>query len=113
MNSIRTKLAVAVITLFIVALSILAGLNYWQAKKIIQQDVENELAAVAQTRGGNIGMWLDNRKTELAAIARSPIMTSGNREAMMSYIVAEINNNKIYENIFWTDDKGNYVILTV
>ncbi|HEY3425783.1 MAG TPA: methyl-accepting chemotaxis protein [Negativicutes bacterium] len=109
MNSIRTKLAVTVITLFFVALSILAGLNYWQAKKILQQDVENEMAAVAQTRGEKIGMWLENRKTELTAIARSPIMNSKNREAILSYIISEMNNNKIYENIFWTDDKGNYI----
>ena len=109
MNSIKTKLAVVVITLFSVALATLAGLNYWQAKKILIQDVETEIAATAQGRSGEIGMWLDNRKAELGAIARSPILLGGNREATVAYISAEIKNNAIYENIFWTDDKGNYL----
>ena len=109
MNSIRIKLAAGVITLFIVVLGILAGLNYWQAKKILVQDVETEIAAIAQNRGGELGMWLDNSKIEMAAIARSPIMTSGTRESMTAYIAGEINKNKIYENIFWTDDKGNFI----
>ncbi|MDF2572509.1 MAG: mcpA 1, partial [Sporomusa sp.] len=109
MNSIRIKLAVAVITLFIIALCTLAGLNYWQAKKILVNDVETEVAAIAEGRGGELALWLDKSKTEMAAVARSPIVLSGNREAMTAYIVAEINKNKMYENIFWADDKGNYI----
>ena len=108
-KSIRAKLSIIVITLFVVALGVLAGLNYWQSQKMLTQDVENEIALVAQTNGEAIGMWLAGHKTELETISRSPIMTSGNREAMVSYISSEINNNKIYENIFWTDDKGNYL----
>jgi len=108
MNSIKTKLALIVISLVTIALSILGGLNYWQAEKILVQDVENEIASVAQNRGGEIGMWLDKSKTELVTIARSPIMMSGNQETMASYIDTEMKNNKIYENLFWTDDKGNY-----
>ncbi len=108
-QSIRAKLSVIVISLFVVALSVLAGLNYWQSQKMLTQDVETELALVAQNNGEAIGRWLEEHKTELAAIARSPIMVSGNREAMVSYITSEIKNNKLYENIFWTDSKGNYV----
>lgn len=108
-KSIRAKLAVTVITLFVVALGVLAGLNYWQSQKMLTQDVENEIALVAQTNGEAVGMWLAEHKTELEAISRSPIMASGNREAMVSYIISELNNNKLYENIFWTDAQGNYL----
>ena len=109
MKSIRAKLAVTVITLFVVALGVLAGLNYWQSQKMLTQNVENEIALVAQTNGEAVGMWLAEHKTELEAISRSPIMASGNREAMVSYIISELNNNKLYENIFWTDAQGNYL----
>lgn len=108
MNSIRIKLAVIVIILFTMALGILAGLNYWQAKKIMLKDAENEISAIAQSCGEELGLWLDKNETGLVAIARSPIMKSGNREAIVPYIVSEINNNKIYENIFWTDAQGNF-----
>lgn len=109
MHSIRAKLSAIVISLFVVALGVLAGLNYWQSEKMLRQDIEEETALIAQYNGEAIGRWLDERKTELAAIARSPIMASGNREAMVPYIISEINNNKLYENIFWTDNMGNYV----
>ena len=109
MKSLRVKLSVIVVTLFVSALGVLAGLNYWQSQKMLIQAVENELVLVAQTNGEAVGMWLTEHKTELEAISRSPIMTSGNREAMVSYIRSEINNNKIYENVFWTDAKGAYI----
>lgn len=108
MKSIRAKLAIVVITLFVIALGLLSGLNYWQAKKLLVQDAETNLSAVVDATGTEISLWLDGRKTEVAAIARSPVMVSGNREAMLSYVAAEINNNKLYENIFWTDSKGNF-----
>lgn len=109
MKSIRAKLSVIVITLFVVSLGALAGLNYWQSQKMLTQDVENELALVAQTNGEAVGMWLAGHKKELEAISRSPIMASGNRESRVSYISSEMNNNKLYENIFWTDVKGDYI----
>jgi len=108
MKSIRTKLAVVVITLFVIALGLLSGLNYWQAKKLLVQDAETNLSSVVYATGTEISLWLEGRKTEVAALARSPVMASGNREAMLSYLAAEMNNNKLYENIFWTDNKGNF-----
>ena len=109
MKSIRAKLSVIVITLFVIALGVLAGLNYWQSQKMLTQDVENELAIVAQTNGEAVGLWLEVHKTEMEMISRSPIMTGGNRETMVSYISSEMNSNKLYENIFWTDVQGNYL----
>ncbi|MBP2627437.1 MAG: mcpA 1 [Firmicutes bacterium] len=109
MNSIRTKLLVAIISLFILSLGMLAGLNYWQAKNNVVQGVERELTITTESNSRQIGMWLDIRKTELNTLANSPILVSGNREAMVAYIKTEMRNNPLYENIFWTDDKGNYV----
>ena len=109
MNSIKVKLAAVIATLMVITLSILAGLNYWQAQQIIVQDAEKELAVAAKSRSVEIGMWLENRGSELAALARSPIMAGGKREDMVAYLRAEIAQNKLYENIFWTDEKGDYV----
>jgi len=108
MKSIRTKLAVIVIALFVIALAVLAGLDNWQAKKLLVQDAETNLKSVVFATGTEIGLWIDGRKTEVAAIARSPVMASGNREAMLAYLAKEMETNKLYENIFWTDEKGNF-----
>lgn len=108
MKSIKAKLTVAVVTLFVFALGLLAGLNYWQAKKLIVQDAESALADVVYATGDGVSLWLDMQKAEVAAFARSPVMTGGNSEAMQAYVDAELSNNKLYENIFWADSKGNY-----
>ncbi|WP_094606914.1 hypothetical protein SPSIL_047510 [Sporomusa silvacetica DSM 10669] len=78
MKSIKVKLLVAIITLFVVTLAALAGLNYWQAKKILTKDIEVEITNLVQNSGKEIGMWLAGTVTEMAAIARSPISVSGN-----------------------------------
>jgi methyl-accepting chemotaxis protein len=109
MKSIKAKLSAIVITLFVIALGVLAGLNFWQSQKMLVQDVENEIALTAQTNGEAVGMWLEGHKKELEAISRSPVMINGSRESRVSYIIAEINNNKLYENIFWTDANGDYI----
>lgn len=107
LTSIRAKLSLIVVCLVFVALNVLAGLNHWQAKKVITQDVETIIAALAQNSGEAVGFWLDARKVEMAIIARSPVMTGGSREAMLAYLAAEATSNKLFENIFWLDDKGN------
>ncbi|QDR79819.1 methyl-accepting chemotaxis protein [Sporomusa termitida] len=109
MKSIKAKLAAIVISLFVIALGVLAGLNFWQSQKMLTHDVENELALTAQTNGEAVGMWLEGHKKELEAIARSPLLINGSRESRVAYISAEINNNKLYENIFWTDANGDYI----
>ena len=108
MKSIRIKLVVTVATLFIIALSLLAGLNYWQAKKILIQDVETELARTAQNRSQETAGWLDRVRSEIAGLARSPVITGGKKEDAVSYLAAELNNAKIYESLIWIDSSGNY-----
>ncbi|TWH45652.1 methyl-accepting chemotaxis protein [Sporomusa sp. KB1] len=108
MKSIKVKLLVAIITLFVVTLAALAGLNYWQAKKILTKDIEVEITNLVQNSGKEIGMWLSGTVTEMATIARSPLAVSGNREGIAPYLGAELARNKMYENILWIDSTGNY-----
>ena len=109
MESIKGKLAAMVITLLVVAMGVLAGLNYWQAKQLIVQDAEQEIETLAKSRSTEIGLWLENRSTELTTLARSPVMRGTDREQKVAYIKEEISRNPLYENIFWTDEKGDYL----
>ncbi|MBP2638152.1 MAG: mcpA 1 [Firmicutes bacterium] len=108
MKSIKVKLLAAIVTLFVVTLAVLAGLNYWQAKKILTQDIEVEITSLVQNSGKEIGLWLSGTVTEMATIARSPIAVSGQRESIAAYLGAELSRNKIYENILCIDGAGNY-----
>lgn len=107
MRSIQAKLTLMILVILIVAMCTLGGLNYWKARTIITDNVMHNQQAITELTASDIGHWLFIRQTEMAAIARSPIMTSGNQEAMLAYLRSEINNNKLYENIFWVDPEGN------
>lgn len=108
MKSVKVKLIATVLTLFIVAMVALAGLNYWQAKKMLLMDTEVEITNVAQFNGEAIGKWFEPRKTELAAIGRSPAIRNGNPEAIVAYLAAEVKNINLYENILWVPANGVY-----
>ena len=109
MNSIKLKLGAIIITLLIIALGLLSGLNYWQAEKIILQDVETDLASKAQGSSVQIGGWLDSNKRDIATLARSPVIVNGTREIIVPYLNAELSNAKIYESLIWIDGKGDYI----
>ena len=47
MKSIQLKLTVAILTLFLVALSDLGRLNYWKARNIITEIISQDLALMA------------------------------------------------------------------
>jgi len=106
MKSIKLKLAAATITLIVLALGILAGLNYWQAEQALSQDIETSLSMQAQTKGEAISAMLSKRVSEITTIARSPIVISGDKEAIKAYLAAETKNNPQYEIIIDVDDKG-------
>ena len=108
MKSIRAQLAIWFITLFVFALGLLAGLNYWQAQKVLLADAETELGIITQSRGELIGKWMNVVEAELAVISRAPVFQSNNHDAIMAYLASETANNAIYESIIYTDEKGNY-----
>jgi methyl-accepting chemotaxis protein len=109
MKSIRIKLVATVATLFILALSLLAGLSYWQAKKILMQDVEAELTHVVQNCSQETASWLDRTRTEIAGLARSPVIVSGDKQAIVSYLAAELSIAEVYESLIWIDPTGKYL----
>ena len=110
MKTIQAKLTVTILAIVLVALAALGGLSYWRARAIVTDNVVTELQKTAAATAEGLGDWFEIRKTEMSAIARSPVMTSGNREAMLAYIGGEIaNNGGIYENIFWITPDGTLV----
>ncbi|MDT8903195.1 methyl-accepting chemotaxis protein [Anaeroselena agilis] len=110
MKTIQAKLTVTILAIVLVALAALGGLNYWRARAIITDNVVAELQKSVGANAEGLGKWLEVRKTEVMTIARSPVMASGNQEAMLAYLGAEISNNRgIYENIFWIKPDGTLV----
>ncbi|MBP2646263.1 MAG: mcpA 1 [Firmicutes bacterium] len=110
MKSLRARLTAVTVILFVIGLCFLAGLNYWQADNLIQENIEAEMTAQATGVARQMAMTIGTSKTELSTISRSPIFASGDRNAIGAYLGMESNNNKEqYEAIVWADSQGNYV----
>lgn len=108
MKSIRVKLCIIIIAIVAISLGALAGLNYWQAKKIVQEDIEYQLAKATDSQAESIKLWFDIRKAEIGAMARASVIVSSNQEEGIAYLAREWKNNSLYENILWADTSGTF-----
>ena len=106
MQSIQAKLTVAILVIFLVALSALGGLNYWKARSIITEIIIADTAKEAEKSAGDIGNWLEARKAELAMIAVIPAVQSGNTEAIVPILISAAKVNNIYASINYANLAG-------
>ncbi|MBP2652281.1 MAG: mcpA 1 [Firmicutes bacterium] len=109
--SIKLKLAIVTIGLFVVSLGLLSFLDFSQTRSIILHNTEQELTSLANKGSEQVESFFENNNGKFQLIARSPILSSGDNDAIRNYLKAEMNNNPIYESIVWTDrnGKGNEV----
>lgn len=109
MNSIRARLLIAMFLLVAVALAIMGGINYWQTKDILAQQVESTMGEMVGDKAADISAWFFERQAEVKVIARSPVVLTGNEEAILAYLNEEIKKNPVYNNFLYFDVNGNAV----
>ena len=109
MKSIQTKLTITVLTIFLVALSVLGGINYWKARGIITESITKEITNQTETSASGIGDWLEARKTELTVMALTPAIKSGNRELIVPLIDNVAKGKSIYSIIGYIYPDGAVV----
>jgi len=109
MRSIQTKMTATILTIFLVALVALGGLNYWKARAITSENIRNAMTDETKNAAENIGDWFNNHKTELALIASNPSVVSGNVETMIPIFAAALKSVKGYDDIGYADLSGNSV----
>ena len=88
------------------SLSALGGLNYWKARQIVSENMVKEIMLQAQGAAGDVNDWLDTRKIEMAGIALSPVLQTGNVEAIAPFLVNAIKANGRYETFGYITPAG-------
>jgi methyl-accepting chemotaxis protein len=109
MKSIQAKLTITILAIFLVALSILGGLNYWKAREIITQSITNDMEKIAVNSAADIGDWLDARKAEMTIMTEAPFVQTGNREAIVPFLINVAKADKTYDGISYATMNGDYV----
>ena len=106
MKSIQTKLTVIMLTIFVIAMATLSGLNYWKARQIISDNLTREITMQAQGAAGDVNDWLDTHKIEVAGIALSPVLQSGNLEAIGPFLANAAKVNGRYDTMGYITPAG-------
>jgi methyl-accepting chemotaxis protein len=99
MTSLQAKLTAIILTIFIVSLGALGGLNYWQANKMLTESINNNLMAIANNKAEHIGDWLQARLGEITMLAAAPVVLGGKQEDIMPFLVSSAKANKVYDTI--------------
>lgn len=107
MNSIRKKLTISILTIFVISFSLLGIINYWNAHTTIVTDVEQNLQYLAKSQAEELGLWLNTRKAEVDLLANSPIIINGDRDAIIKYLQKESQRNPLYLRFLVADTAGN------
>jgi methyl-accepting chemotaxis protein len=108
MQSIKSVLITLITTILVLALGTSTALNYFHAKKVILNDLEQSLSSTSKAAANEMGLWIELRKTEMETLANSPILASNNKDAINAYLAAENKRLSVF-SIFWVaDEKGNW-----
>ena len=106
MKSLRMRMITSITSIVVLALIAISALNLFEANKFIQEDTRYRLEKSAENQAETINRWFDVYKTQITTLARSPIITSGNREEALKYLAVELKNNPIYQNIYISESSG-------
>lgn len=108
MKSIKTILVTLISIIILMSFGVLTTINYINTEKTIKQELEKSIAATTQSNAKEIALWIDLRRTELEGLANSPIIASGNKQAIVSYLADE-SKRLTFFSAFWISDlNGNW-----
>jgi methyl-accepting chemotaxis protein len=108
MRSIRSLFVLLMILVLVITTVILTAVNYTKTESVIVKGVEQNLLDTTKVAANEVSFWLQLRKAEMETIANSPILRSGDRQAINAYLAAENKRMSVY-SVFWVSDpQGNW-----
>lgn len=105
-RSIKTKLTIAIALIVFISLVTLGAASFWNANKLIVQEMETSLMSLAENNGDKLALWVNGRKSEISLLANSPIIQAGNMETSMNYLRNEMKRNPLFLRFYIIDMNG-------
>lgn len=109
MNSLQTKLTVIILSIFLIAMGALGGLNYWQANKMLTEKIFEDLQEMAKNEGETVGDFFESRLNEIGMMAVAPVILNGKAEEITPFLVNAAKANKAYDTIGYILPDGSYI----
>ncbi|MDT8899728.1 methyl-accepting chemotaxis protein [Anaeroselena agilis] len=111
-KTIKGKLIGIIILAFVVALTISSSLIYFTAHQALAENTEQSIKALAASSSKETGLWLEEKKSYISALANTPLVRGDDQEAIWQYLAGEMGRAKQYEVLFVSDEKGDYFACT-
>lgn len=108
MKSLQTKLIAIIAVIVLIALGVLGGLSYWKSREMLYTNIDESVSTLATNSAEQVGLWLGGHKSEVAMLAHSTVVTSGNVEAIVPFMKAVHQANKDYLSITFIQADGTY-----
>ena len=109
MKSLQTKLVITTLTIFLIALSVLGGLNYWKSRQLLLHSAQDNLMTQTINSADQLGLWLEARRAEVETLADLPAIVNGDFETVLPFLQAFVKNKSVYETISYARLSGAMV----
>ncbi|MDU2064836.1 MAG: methyl-accepting chemotaxis protein [Sporomusaceae bacterium] len=107
-RSIRSTLILLMTLVLIVTAGLLTTVNYTKTEAVIIKDVEQNVLNTTKNAANEIDFWMQLRIAEMEGIASSPILKSGDKNAIISYLAEENKRMPVYSAFWVSDTQGNW-----
>lgn len=108
-NSIKAKVMTFVVVCLLTTLTVLGLANFYNAKKILVSDVQDDLKHQAAGYAREIGLWKDTREAEVAILATNQAIVNGDKQAALNYLSEEVKRNPFYSRFWLVDANGQSI----
>ncbi|MBP2651689.1 MAG: mcpA 6 [Firmicutes bacterium] len=109
MKSIQTKLIVVILGIFLVAMVILGGLNYWWARNIIVGDISTNMSGEAANAADSVASWLKIQQSELTGLTMASAIQGGNSADIGKFLAGVKRESNSFEVLDYATPDGAYV----
>jgi methyl-accepting chemotaxis protein len=102
----------AILTILLVALSVMGGLNFWKARDIITQNISMNMVHEAENSAGDIADWINSRKTEITMLSAAPVVQSNNQDTILPFLINTAKVNPVYDDLSYANLAGDFISST-
>lgn len=108
MQSIKTKLMLAIAIIMVTAIIIVAGFSEWKASALLEKQVQDTLKIQASSLASDSAGWIEQHKIYVETLANTSELKSGDEATRFAYVVQEAKRRGIYGVINTTNLNGDF-----
>lgn len=108
MQSIKTKLMLAIAIIMVVSILIVAGFSEWKASDLLVNQVQDTLKIQARSLANDGADWIEQHKMYVETIANTNELKSGNEALIFDYVAREDKRLGIYGVVSTANLNGDF-----